>query len=86
MPRPSGEMEHALRELYSPLVALLEKLNRDPRGIPAERVAEIVRDALTDDDPKNRYLVGTDAKSLSLLRWLPDPIRDGAIKRKIWRD
>lgn len=82
--RSPGEQES--RTLYEPLVALLEKVNRDPRGIPAERVAEVVRDALNDDDPKNRYIVGTDARSLSFLRWLPDSIRDGAIKRKIWRD
>jgi len=73
-----------LRELYAPLVRLLEKLNRDPRGIPPERVAGVVRTALTDDSPDNRYLVGTDAKSLALLRWLPDFFRDGMIKRKIW--
>ncbi|KPK60726.1 MAG: hypothetical protein AMJ59_05210 [Gammaproteobacteria bacterium SG8_31] len=74
-----------VRRLYAPLVTLLEKLNQNPRGIPPERVAEVVRDALTANEPKNRYIVGVDAKSLSLLRWLPDSLRDGAIKRKIWR-
>jgi len=75
-----------VRELYAPLVRLLEKLNRDPRGIPAQRVAEVVHGALTDDAPDNRYLVGTDARSLSVLRWLPDILRDRIIKAKIWRD
>ncbi len=75
-----------VRELYAPLVRLLEKLNRNPRGIPPERVAEVVQKALTDDTPDNRYIVGADAKSLAMLRWLPDSIRDGMIKRKVWRD
>ena len=65
---------------------MLVKLNRNPRGIPAERVAEVVKLALTADDPNNRYTVGADAKTLSVLRWLPDPIRDGMIRRKVWRD
>ena len=74
-----------LRELYEPLVRLLEKLNQNPRGIPPERVAEVVHKAITATDPDNRYIVGADAKSLSLLRWLPDSLRDGAIKRRVWR-
>lgn len=81
--RRSGEAD--VRKLYAPLVTLLEKLNQNPRGIPPERVAEVVRDALMANEPKNRYIVGVDAKSLSVLRWLPDSLRDGAIKRKIWR-
>ena len=40
---------------------LLEKLNESPGGIPPERVAEVVRKALTDDSPDNRYIVGADA-------------------------
>jgi len=76
----------ALREIYAPLVRLLEKLNRDPRGIPPERVADVVYKALTDEAPDNRYLVGTDARSLAMLRWLPDVVRDGLIRRKVWRD
>lgn len=74
-----------VRGLYEPLIRLLEKLNQNPRGIPPERVAEVVYRAVTDDDPDNRYIVGADAKSLSLLRWLPDSLRDGAIRRKVWR-
>jgi NAD(P)-dependent dehydrogenase (short-subunit alcohol dehydrogenase family) len=81
-----GHNDQQLRRIYEPILTLLEKLNRNPRGIPAERVAEVVKLALTSDDPKNRYTVGADAKSLSILRWLPDPIRDGMIRRKVWRD
>ena len=77
--------EAGLRRLYAPLQGLLEKLNRDPRGIPAAGVAEIVAKALAADDPDHRYLVGADARSLALLRYLPEGIRDRLIKKKVWR-
>lgn len=78
--------EPGLRELYRPLISVLEKIDRDPRGIPPEMVAAVVHEALTDDSPRNRYLVGSDAKFLSRLRWLPDGLRDGMIRGKIWRE
>ena len=78
--------EPGLRELYRPLISVLEKIDRDPRGIPPEMVAAVVHEALTDDSPRNRYLVGSDAKFHSRLRWLPDGLRDGMIRGKIWRE
>jgi len=80
-----GSEEAALRKLYAPLQRLLEKLNRDPRGIPAISVAEIIARALAADEPDHRYLVGADARSLALLRYLPDGIRDRLIRKKVWR-
>jgi NAD(P)-dependent dehydrogenase (short-subunit alcohol dehydrogenase family) len=74
-----------LRNLYAPLVKLLQKLNARPGGLPPEDVAKVVIDALESGKPKNRYLVGSDAKSLSLLRRLPDALRDRAIIAKVWR-
>lgn len=74
-----------LREIYAPLVRLLQKLNAKPGGLPPEDVAKVVINALEADKPKNRYLVGSDAKSLSLLRRLPDALRDRAIIAKVWR-
>lgn len=73
-----------LRELYAPLVKLLEKLNSKPGGLPPEALAEVVTEALEASDPKNRYLVGKDAKALKLLTRLPDGLRDRAIAAKIW--
>jgi NAD(P)-dependent dehydrogenase (short-subunit alcohol dehydrogenase family) len=75
----------AIRELYAPIVKLLQKLNARPGGLPPEAVAKVVADALEAGRPKNRYLVGNDAKALSLLNRLPDGLRDRAITRKIWR-
>jgi NAD(P)-dependent dehydrogenase (short-subunit alcohol dehydrogenase family) len=74
-----------IRELYRPLLKLLQKLNAKPGGLPPEAVAKAVSDALEAPRPKNRYLVGRDAKALALLERLPDALRDRAIARIIWR-
>lgn len=73
------------RELYAPIVRLLEKLNARPGGLPPEALAEVVTEALESSRPKNRYLVGKDAKALKLLTRLPDGLRDKTIAAKIWR-
>lgn len=75
----------AIRKLYEPLVKLLQKLNARPGGLPPEAVAKVAIDALESRRPKHRYLVGADAKSLSLLGRLPDSLRDRAIAAKVWR-
>jgi len=71
------------RKLYAPLVKLLEKLNSRPGVLAPEKVAEAIADALESEKPRNRYLCGNDAKSLSLLGRLPDGIRDRLIGSKI---
>lgn len=82
---PEDPATRAVRELYAPIVKLLSKLNAKPGGLPPEAVVEIVAAALESSRPKNRYLVGSDAKALSLLDRLPDALRDRAIAAKIWR-
>ena len=73
------------RELYAPIVRLLEKLNAKPGGLPPEALADVVTEALESSKPKNRYVVGKDAKALKLLTRLPDGLRDKTIAAKIWR-
>lgn len=82
---PTDPSTVAVQELYAPIVKLLRKLNARPAGLPPEAVAKVVADALEAGRPKNRYLVGNDAKALSLLNRLPEGLRDRAITRKIWR-
>jgi len=81
----SAAADADLRRLYAPLQGLLEKLNRDPRGIPPVSVAEVVAKALAAAEPEHRYLVGADARSLALLRYLPDGLRDRLVRKKVWR-
>ncbi len=68
-------------DLYGPVFGLAEKSGR--RGIPAERVAEVVEHALCARKPKTRYLVGSDARFVSFFRKLPDSFRDWMISRKL---
>jgi hypothetical protein len=43
------------------------------RGIPPEKVAEVVQRAIASENPRHRYLVGTDAKIGARLKGtLPD--------------
>lgn len=75
----------SLRQLYGPLVRLLEKLNARPGGVEPEAIAAQVITALETARPRNRYLVGADARALAFLNRLPEGLRDRAIARKIWR-
>ena len=43
------------------------------RGIPPEKVAEVIHTAISSEKPKHRYLVGRDAKIAARLKGtLPD--------------
>lgn len=47
------------------------------KGLPPEKVAEVIEQALTSARPKTRYLVGTDAKIVGhIISHLPDRLRD----------
>jgi NAD(P)-dependent dehydrogenase (short-subunit alcohol dehydrogenase family) len=81
-----GRDDARLRKLYAPLVGLLEKLNAREGTLPPERVAEAIADALSAKRPRNRYLVGMDARSLSVLDKLPEGLRDRLIAARAWRD
>ena len=51
-------------------------------GMPVEKVAEVVVDALTADRPRTRYQVGGEAKVLSRVRRvLPDRVMDALVRR-----
>jgi NAD(P)-dependent dehydrogenase (short-subunit alcohol dehydrogenase family) len=68
-------------ELYGPVFGLAEREER--RGIPAERVAEVVEHALFARRPRRRYLVGADARLGSVVRRLPVGLRDWLIARQL---
>jgi NAD(P)-dependent dehydrogenase (short-subunit alcohol dehydrogenase family) len=70
--------------LYGPFFERRRKQarRRGRSGISTERVAEVVAHALTSRRPKTRYLVGLDARALSIFgKYVPDRIRDGIIAR-----
>jgi NAD(P)-dependent dehydrogenase (short-subunit alcohol dehydrogenase family) len=69
------EIPEDARRLYGrQLTRFGEVLNETAsRGIPPEKVAEVVHKAIASDNPRHRYLVGTDAKIGARLKdALPD--------------
>jgi NAD(P)-dependent dehydrogenase (short-subunit alcohol dehydrogenase family) len=70
--------------------ALLDALNRRTargiRGLPAEKVADVVASALTRRRPRARYLVGNDARARIVVhRLLPTRLQDWVIRQALKR-
>jgi NAD(P)-dependent dehydrogenase (short-subunit alcohol dehydrogenase family) len=55
------------------------------RGVPPDRVAAVVEEALTAERPKTRYLVGRDARRRAAIERLPDRWRDRVFERVLLR-
>lgn len=71
-------------ELYGKAIARYRKVIEDTakRGIPPEKVAEVIEHALDARRPKARYLVGLDAKAQARLRHLiPTRVFDRILAR-----
>jgi NAD(P)-dependent dehydrogenase (short-subunit alcohol dehydrogenase family) len=71
-------------ELYGEKLARMGEVASEvgARGVQPEKVAEVIGHALTADRPKTRYLVGTDARAMVLVRrLLPDRLTDRLVAR-----
>ena len=79
----AATMDSGLAELYAERVAAFRSvaLKRGEGGAPADRVAEVVEEALTAERPHARYLVGRDAKLRAGFERLPDRLRDRIYER-----
>jgi NAD(P)-dependent dehydrogenase (short-subunit alcohol dehydrogenase family) len=53
------------------------------RAIDPKHVVAAAIHALTSPKPRTRYVVGQDARRYAVFRWLPDPLKDWLIARKI---
>jgi NAD(P)-dependent dehydrogenase (short-subunit alcohol dehydrogenase family) len=74
--RVEGMSEDA-RRLYGKQLTRFGEMIRETagRGIPPEKVATVVWKAISSDNPRHRYLVGTDAKIGGRLKGvLPDRV------------
>ncbi len=81
-----GNMDPEIRDLYEEQLEAVRGAARksEAEGIPPERVAEVVAEALTSDRPKTRYLVGRDAKlNARVRRIVPDRLFDRLISREL---
>jgi len=76
-----------LRELYGKRVAAFGRVaaRRGAGGAPVEAVARAVEQALTQERPRTRKLVGRDAKLRAGVERLPDRIRDSVYERVLLR-
>jgi NAD(P)-dependent dehydrogenase (short-subunit alcohol dehydrogenase family) len=75
-----------LSDQYGHVSAAMNKVLEDTerRGIPPERVAKTIEDALTARRMKARYLIGRDAKAMLLAkRLLPDHVFDRVARRAL---
>lgn len=82
--RLESELPAEALSLYGGHLASLRKaLEMQARNaVPAQKVADVVRQALFDPRPRNRYLVGRDARALSAIgRLLPDRVREAVVRR-----
>ena len=82
--RLESELPSEALSLYGGHMASLRKsLDMQTRNaVPAQKVADAVRKALFDSRPRNRYLVGRDARALSAIgRLLPDRAREAVVRR-----
>ncbi len=85
-PKVRAAMDGELERLYSDELDAVEAASEKnaARGIPAEKVADAVVDALTASRPRTRYLVGTDARVAARVRkLLPDRVFDRILAREM---
>ncbi len=77
------QMPPESQELYGREVAAMQQYARTAKGLEPEAVARVVVQALTDRNPKIRYVVGTNARMGVLLTWLPDRLRDWLLLNRL---
>jgi NAD(P)-dependent dehydrogenase (short-subunit alcohol dehydrogenase family) len=71
-------------ELYGPALLILEKIEGlKEHGIPPAQVSGAVEHALLAPRPRARYPVGSDARILALLRFLPVRLRDWFLAQRL---
>jgi NAD(P)-dependent dehydrogenase (short-subunit alcohol dehydrogenase family) len=81
-----ARMPETERRLYGKQLDRMEEVLTETanRGIPPEKVAEVIHDAIKSGRPKHRYLVGRDAKIGARLKGtLPDRTFSKLIGRQI---
>ena len=79
----SEQFTDEIQNLYGKQLNRMEKINRslNKNGIPPQDVAEAVYHALTHQNPKNRYIIGSDARQRVWIERLPDWLRDWLFAR-----
>ena len=71
--------------LYRKLIEFFDKEVKNIPGIQAVRVSEIIHKAITDKNPKEKYLIGPGAKKMSILGRFPAKMRDNMLYKAIYK-
>ncbi len=79
----SEQFTEAIQSLYGKQLDQMEKINRslNKNGISTQEVAKAVHHASTHQNPKNRYIIGSDANQRVWIERLPDRLRDWLFAR-----
>jgi NAD(P)-dependent dehydrogenase (short-subunit alcohol dehydrogenase family) len=80
------ESPNEVQARYADLVAAMRARSETAlrTGMPVEKVAKVVLEALTADRPRTRYQVGREAKALARVRRvLPDRVMDAVVRRAL---
>ena len=72
-------------ELYKTLIEYFDREVKDIPGIEAVKVSETIHKAMSDRNPKDKYLIGPGAKKMSILRKFPAKIRDKMLAKAIYK-
>jgi NAD(P)-dependent dehydrogenase (short-subunit alcohol dehydrogenase family) len=81
--RLEDELPDEAQEQYGSQIAMIKKgiEQQDRNGVPPLVVAEAVEHALLSPRPRDRYLVGNDAKVVGVLsRFAPDKVKDFIVR------
>jgi len=73
------------RERYGDMIVEARRINGDflENANPMERVVRTIDKALNDNAPKPRYVAGSDARRVEMVRLLPDRIRERLVMKQL---
>jgi len=72
-------------KLYKTLIEYFDKEVKDIPGIQAIKVSEIIYKAISDQKPKDKYIIGPGAKKMSVLGKFPAKMRDNMLYKAIYK-
>jgi short-subunit dehydrogenase len=72
-------------EVYKSLIEYFDKEVKNIPGIEAVKVSETIGKALTDRNPKIKYLIGPGAKKMNSLRKFPVKMRDKMLFNAVYK-
>lgn len=79
------QLDEHHKELYADMIVEARRINGDflQKVNPMERVVGCIERALTDAQPKRRYVAGADARQVELVRLLPEGLREKLVMRQL---